>query len=65
MHFHVIVWAAEGRDGGNFTGVTYLDVIVKKVTEAVPRAKELFPKRKHYWVNNVIEHHEHVTTPDI
>lgn len=58
-HMHVIVWAATDRVEGNYQGVTYVDVIVQSVPEALERVKAMFPDRKHFWVNNVIEHHAH------
>jgi len=58
-HYHVIVWAAMDRVEGQFSQVTYVDVIAESVDEAVEKAKRLCPDRRHFWVNNIIEHHDH------
>jgi len=58
-HFHFIVWAALEKSENNYSGVTYLDVIAENIDDALARAKRLCPKRRHYWVNNIIEHHPH------
>ncbi len=58
-HFHIVVWAAEGRTEVGYVGVTYVDVIVKSPEEAIERAKQLAPGRNFYHVNNIIEHHPH------
>jgi len=56
-HFHFTIWAADDRVGDNYQGITYVDVIAKDIDEALGRAKKICPKKRHYWVNNIIEHH--------
>ena len=58
-HIHFIVWAAQGRVEHNYSDVTYVDVIADDITEAVAKATKLCPGRSYYWVNNIVEHHEH------
>ena len=58
-HLHFIVWAATDKVGENYSGVTYLDLVANDMKEALQRAKKVCPGRQHYWVNNVIEHHDH------
>lgn len=58
-HLHVIVWAATDKVGESYSGVTYLDMVATSMKEALDKAKKLCPGRRHYWVNNIIEHHDH------
>lgn len=59
MHLHFIVWAATDRVGENYSGITYLDLVASDMKSALQRAKKVCPDRQHYWVNNIIEHHDH------
>ena len=59
MHLHFIVWAATDKIGENYAGVTYIDLVANDMKSALQRAKKLCPERQHYWVNNIIEHHDH------
>ena len=56
-HFHIIIWAAEGKSETGYSGVTYVDLIVDSVNEALDRAKQLAPGRGFYYVNSIVEHH--------
>ena len=58
-HLHFIVWAATDRIGENYSGITYLDLVASDMGSALQRAKKVCPGRQHYWVNNIIEHHDH------
>ena len=58
-HLHFIVWAATDKVGENYAGVTYLDLVAKDMQSALARAKAVCSGRQHYWVNNIIEHHDH------
>lgn len=59
QHYHVVVWAADGKTAEGYSGVTYVDIIVDSVDEAVPRAQRLVPGKVFYHINNIIEHHGH------
>lgn len=59
MHLHFIVWAATDRIGENYSGITYLDLVASDMKSVLQRAKQLCPGRQHYWINNIIEHHDH------
>jgi hypothetical protein len=56
-HFHFIIWAASDKVGDNFQGITYVDVIAADVKEAKSKAEKVCPGKRHYWVNNIVEHH--------
>ena len=58
-HLHFIVWAATDKVGEQYAGVTYLDLVANNMKSALERAKQICPGRQHYWVNNIIEHHDH------
>ena len=58
-HLHFIVWAATDKVGEQYAGVTYLDLVANDMRSALDRAKKVCPGRQHYWVNNIIEHHDH------
>jgi hypothetical protein len=61
-HLHWIVWACEARTDQGFSGVTKIDVVAGSMGEAIERAKMLVPGRPHYWLNDVVEHHDHGNT---
>ena len=63
IHFHFIVWAATDKVGEQYAGVTYLDLVANNMKSALERAKQICPGRQHYWVNNIIEHHDHGSNP--
>lgn len=58
-HFHVVIWAADGKTETGYSNVTYVEVIAKTVSEAIERVKQLVPNKMFYHVNNIIEHHGH------
>ena len=58
-HLHFIVWAAENQTPNGYSGVTYVDVIETDAKAAVARARELIPNRAFYWINSIVEHHDH------
>ena len=45
--------------GTSYTEVTHLDLIANDIDQAVSRAMEICPNRRYYWVNDIIEHHDH------
>ena len=60
-HYHFIVWAAEGRTNEGYSGVTYIDLTAETpdLETIIARARAICPGRQFYWVNNVVEHHDH------
>lgn len=59
-HLHIIVLAATDKVGEQFSGVTSLDLIGTSAKEAVERAKKLCgPEKRHFHVQQIIEHHDH------
>lgn len=63
-HFHFIIWAAKDKDKENYSGVTYIDIIENDMDAAIAKAKNICPGRKHYWVNNIVEHHHDHSSED-
>ncbi len=64
-HFHIIVWASEGKnDKGEYIEVTRLDLIVQSTQEALRKAKEMVPEKKIFRINDIIEHHGRKEIPD-
>ena len=58
-HLHFIIWAATDKVQEQYSGVTYVDVMAPDIKSALARAKSICPGRAHYWVNNIVEHHDH------
>lgn len=63
-HYHVVIWAADGRSDAGYSGITCVEIIVANVGQALQRAKELVPNKPFYHINNIIEHHDHKKIKD-
>ena len=58
-HFHFIIWCAHSKTESGYQEVTDADVIAATESEALARAQALCPGRKHYFIRQVVEHHDH------